>query len=475
MSKIIDSQTVWKILLLLSAVIGLTAVTSCWSVGWVSDDWVLRSLYKSEWFLPQRDHLSFVDGLIWSLGWIFDSPLPARMGALGCHALTLLVVFPRVVGGIYPSWDRRTGLWLGLAVFSLSSCIEPLVWACAAPYAILGLLLMVSVAAHLAWLDDAGVAWRCLSVMALAAGLLTWDFAVAGVPLVMLMSWIRKRSATRCLYDAFPHVLLLAGYLVLKVSLGSLAVPASQSLVRVGGNVVFTPFLTLSPILFGRKFLLSPVGVAIACAVLFLLVFAGWRANSRRVFGCLAAAYVVLLPVLRASGPQQRYLYLAAPWMVLTAFGAVAEMDFSARIRGWFSWLAVSLALVSAVNQWSFAAGWKEAADVAEQTCTSIATAVAEESSPVIVLNQPDRLPGWGPTKKYMVWRLGLVEGMASLGIHVEQVAHTLPVNPERQGVVQDSEVADRAQINEWLEQGKLVLDCGGTSTCSKVKKTLPE
>lgn len=466
--KVTESKSHWAIILPIAAVVGLTAVISCWVVGWVSDDWVLRRLYKGAWFLAQRDHLSFVDGVLWRLGWIFDSPLPARYIALGCHLLTLLVVFPRVVGSIYPNWDRRTGLWLGLAVMSLSSCIEPLVWACAAPYAIVGLFLMASVAAQLAWLDDRGWAWRWMSVLALTAGLLTWDFAVAGLPLIILMSWMRCRSTMRCLRDATPHTLLLAGYLILKFSIGSLQVPATQSLVRIVGNIVYTPFLTLSPVLLGRNFLLSPLGAAIACATFAALLSATWKAKSRRVFACLVSAYMPLIPVLAASGPQQRYLYLVAPWMVLAAVATVAEAGFSARVRDGLSWLAMFLVLVSAGNQWSFAAGWKTAADLAEQTCTSIATAVAGRPAPVIVLNQPDRLPGWGPTKKFMVWRLGLAEAMESRGVRVELLAHTLPVDPERQGVVLDTPVADSTQVKQWQTEAKIVLNCRGTSTCSE-------
>ena len=70
-------------------------------------------------------------------------------------------------------------------------------------------------------------------------------------------------------------------------------------------------------------------------------MLAGWKARSRKVFACLAAAFVPLLPVVTASGPQQRYLYLVAPWMVLAAVAAAVEVGLPVRIRRVASWLAL--------------------------------------------------------------------------------------------------------------------------------------
>lgn len=459
----------WGGLLVVAAVVGLAAVVSCWTVGWVSDDWVLRRVYRKTWLLAQRDHLSLVDSFLWHLGFVFGSPLPVRLLAMGCHLLTLLIVFPRVIRGLFPRWEPATGLWVGVGVLSLSSCIEPLVWACAAPYALVGLLIMATVAAHLRWLEDEGRGWRFLSVATMALGLVTWEFAVAAAPLVVLTSWMRGRSALRSVRDGMPQLLLLLLYLGAKIAFGSTVTPALSGPVRLVGNILYTPLLTLSPVFFDRQFLLSPLAMLLATATLGALLLGALRSRTRTVPGCLVAAYVPLLPVLAASGPQQRYLYLAAPWMVLAAVAAVAESGLSPRTRRNFVSLAVVVALVGGANQWRFAADWKQAAAMADRTRTSIAVAVVDPAQPVVVLNAPDRLPGWGPTRKYWVWRLGLIDGMAERGIDVVALAHTLPFDSERLGAVPSSPVAGPDQIRQWQASGRLVVDCAGTDLCAVV------
>ena len=92
-------------------------------------------------------------------------------------------------------------------------------------------------------------------------------------------------------------------------------------------------------------------GIVLLLALGALLI----RGRARTPLALLLMGYVALLPVIYGPGPEQRYLYLAAPWLLLGAVSAARAGGVNSRRR-----LAVAVvccwAALSAFSFWRWAA-----------------------------------------------------------------------------------------------------------------------
>ncbi len=444
----------------LCAAASVLAILSTWGVGWISDDWrLLERAWEVSFFLPEENHVSAYLAFVWWSGGVLDSPVPARALALLCHGIALLGVLPRIVRALFPDWDPRAGLWVALGALCLSSCAEPLVWACTSGYAGVGSCLLFAVYAHLRWLEDPSPRWRLAGVGAAFAGLLVLEYGILAAPLLALVSWSRERSLTRCARDVWPYLLLLVPYGLLKLGLESTVVLQPREPLRIAGNVGYTPFLALSPWLFHRDTLVALPGVAMAGGTLLGLAALLIRGRRRTPLALLLMGYVVLLPVIYGPGPEQRYLYLAAPWLLLGTVAAAHAAGVTAKRR-----LALALvcawAISSVFSLWRFAGHWREAGRVECAVLDALVEAAGEPPRAVVVLNAPDRLPDWGPTHKYWLFRVGLREALARRGVDLVVQAHFGEPDPELLGLQVNTPRATLGAIEAWQSAGYLVLDC---------------
>ncbi len=425
----------------------------------MSDDWLILKLANdgSSW-KPEANHFSLPMGLLWWVGGHFDSPIPARAVALTCHLISTLVVLPRSVQLLFPDWSARAGLLIGLCVLCLSGSAEPLVWACAAGYTVLGLCVNIAIYAHLRWLKAAELSWRLTSVVAVAAGLLTWEMGVCVPLLIVLVSVFKRRRAIESVRDALPHLLLLVPYAALKFSLDSVVTLAPSGPVRIVGNLVFTPLLALSPWLFDRTTLVAWYGAAMAGGLVVCFLGLGFKGRRREPFVLAAMGFAMLSPVLHGPGPEQRYLYLAAPWLLLATAAAGHGIGFNPR-KSFTATLIVVWCSLSTANLWRWAGGWRESDRVRVAIIEGIVAAVPP-SAEVAVIDAPDRLPGWGPTHKYWIFRFGLKEALAREGVVLRARGHWMPPNEEVLGRRLHTQPMTPDLVTSWEEQGWQIIDC---------------
>jgi hypothetical protein len=453
------ATTLLTTVLFACAALSVLAMVSTWGVGWMSDDWLIldRALTRSL-VTPEPNHFSLPMALLWWIGGLLDSPIPARVVALACHLTTTLLVLPRTVRLLFPDWDPKAGRWVGLAVLCLSSCVEPLVWACTAGYAIVGLWVNLSVYAHLRWLETERTPWRFASLAAMAGGLLSWEMGVCTPALIVLASFIRRRTPLRSLRDAVPHFSLLVPYVLLKFLLGSMVTLAPYGALRFVGNIAFTPFLALSPWLLSRTHLVAAPGIALAA--LLLLAFFALAAKGRRrdPLALAAMGFAMLTPVIHGPGPEQRYLYLAAPWLLLATVAAVRAGAPTLKRPVTVALISIWCCLNTA-NVWRWAAGWREADRVAVQLVKAVVASVPPATE-VALINTPDRLPGWGPTHKYWVFRFGLKQALARQDITLRAMGHWTPPDEETLGRRLHTTPVTSDLIHTWQQNGWTVIDC---------------
>jgi hypothetical protein len=452
----------------LTALVGLTAlatvvaVISCWKVGWLSDDWEMLAHVRAGALFEEARHVSLPRRLLWWGAVQGAGPWLFRLVGLGCHLVATLGVLPRVAGLMFPVWAPWTGYVAGLVVLGLPVALEPLVWASAVAYPILELELLAVAYAHLRWLRDGGRAWRVGSLLATAAALLTWELGVAAPLVVAAVSGLRARKISRGLRDVAPHALLVVPWFAFKLGLGSTDTLIWRGSVRLFGHLMTAPLLALSPWHVDRDLLTAWPGMVLAGAVLALVLAAAWSLG-RPGAALLLLAWATLAPVLVGPGPEARYLLIAAPWLVLLATAGVREV--AARC-GRAGRVALTVGLVvfcaaAAATSWRSAERWRAADGIARAILDDVTrTAHAQTRPEVVVIDAPDRLPGWGPTSKVPVWRHGLAAALAMRGVRLAAQAHTPPGDPEVLGLQPSTRPWGPGDLRDWRARGLLVLIC---------------
>lgn len=432
--------------LALGALAVLVAAVSCWGVGWLQDDWRLLARARAHsWVLPEPNHLSLPQGLLWWLGDRTGSPLPARLAALAAHLLSYLVLLPAVARALRPGLSVAVARQVGLLGLCAWVALDPLIWACTAAYALTLPWLLLAIWLHLRGARPTD-RQRLASLGCLAAALLTWELAVVGPPLLALASLARGDRPRAALRGALPAAALLLPYLGLKLLLGSTETLAPRGPLRLAMNLGATPLLLASPLPWPRGPLLGPLGLA-AAALAWVGVLALGRQRQRG--WSLALGLAPLLPVLTGPGPEARYLYLCVPGAALAVRLGLADLT-AARARRLGALALGAWVALSAGSAWASAARWR-AAD-------RLARAVLEEAGaaggPLALIDAPDRLPGWGPCWKHPVWRLGLREALAARGVTLVGRAHVAPADPEMQGLWPATPALTPALGREWARAG---------------------
>jgi hypothetical protein len=456
------SRAALAALLAVAALATVSAVLSCWNVGWLSDDWVLVLRTQIGSFFEESRHASLPRRALWWATAQGAGPWLFRLVGLGCHVTASLGVLPRVAALLFPGWAQRTGRLAGLVLLALPVTLEPLVWAAAVSYPILELELLVVAYAHLRWLRDGAWAWRVVSWAATAAALLTWELGVAAPLVVAILSVLVAGRRRRAVGDVAPHALMVLSWLVWKVGVGSTETLAWGGPRRVLEQVVSLPLLTLSPWPLDRHLLTAWPGAVLACAALVLVVLAAWRAGRRGV-ALLLLAWGVLVPVLAGPGPEARYLLLGAPWLVLLATAGARDLAATCGRAGHVALIAglVVFCASAAGTSWWLAGRWRAADAIARSIVDGVSrAALARGRLDVVVIDAPDRLPGWGPTSKVPVWRHGLASALEMRGVRVARQAHTAPADPEVLGLRPNTRAWTGADLRRWRARGWLVLAC---------------
>ncbi|MCO5167779.1 MAG: hypothetical protein M9894_15635 [Planctomycetes bacterium] len=435
--------------LVLAAAARVAAAASTWGLDWLSDDWVLLAAGQAGAWPLEPAHVSVPRDLLLLLADAGPGPWLVRAVALLAHLAAALWLLPRVAVGLAGPEAAGPGRAAGLGVLALPATLDPLVWPCTAGYALLEASLLALALAHLAWVARGGGRLRAASLAATTAALLTWDFAATAPALVAALSWGRGRAPGEAARDAAPHVALVAAWALLKLALGSTEVPDLRDPARVAGNVAFTPLLLLAPWPLERGLLLSAAGGALALVALGAAALAARRAG-RPGAALLALVWLPLTPVLAGPGPESRYLLLSAPWAALLL--ALAWP----RARAALALALVAWAAAAGVTSWRAALRWREGA--AEARAVVDAVAAAADGRPVVVLDAPDRLPGWGPTWKVPVWRFGLAEALARRGVVLAARAHRPPLDPERHGLRPSTPPCAEHDVQAWRARGWRVL-----------------
>ena len=87
-------------------------------------------------------------------------------------------------------------------------------------------------------------------------------------------------------------------------------------------------------------------------------------------------------------------------------------------------------------------------------------TARARDRFDVVVIDPPDRLPGWGPTSKVPVWRHALASALALRGVRLARQVYTPPGDPEVLGLQRNGRPWGPEDLRDWHARGLLVLAC---------------
>jgi hypothetical protein len=84
---------------------------------------------------------------------------------------------------------------------------------------------------------------------------------------------------------------------------------------------------------------------------------------------------------------------------------------------------------------WWQARRWQATDEIARSVADGVARAARPEGRhDVVVIDVPDRPPGWRPTAKVPVWRHVLPEALATRRLRVVMQAHAAPGDPETLG-----------------------------------------
>lgn len=436
--------------LALAAAARVAAAASTWGLDWASDDWVLLAAGRAGAWPLEAAHLSLPRDLLLIVADAGPGPWLVRAVALLAHALAALWLLPRVAIGLAGPEAAGPGRAAGLVALALPATLDPLVWPCTAGYALLEACLLALAWAHLAWVTGGGGWRRGASLGATTAALLTWELAVVAPLVVGALSWGRGRGPGRAVRDAAPHLALVAAWAAAKVALGSTDMLDLRDPARVAGNVAFTPLLLLSPWPLERGLLVSAGGVALALAALAVVALAARRVGPPGA-ALLALVWAPLLPVLAGPGPESRYLLLSAPWATLLL--SLAAPRAQRRTTGAAATaLVVAWSAAAGATSWRAALRWREGA--AEARAVVDAVARAADGRPVVVLDAPDRVPGWGPTWRVPVWRHGLAEALARRGVAVAARAHRPPPDPERLGLRPSAPPCAEGDLAAWRARG---------------------
>jgi hypothetical protein len=280
--------------------------------------------------------------------------------------------------------------------------------------------------------------------------------------MVAVLSWFRARRVRQGLRDVVPHALLVIPWVALKIALGSTEPLPVGGPVRLFGHLVAAPLLALSPWPLDRELLTAWPGIVMAGLVL-ALVLAAARRVGRPGAALLLLALAPLTPVLVGPGPEARYLFLAAPWLVLVAAAGLREASAGsggASRAGLLVGLVVCYA-ISAATTWRTAERWRAADRMASVILDDVTRAARAHARPeVVVIDAPDRLPRWGPTSKVPVWRHGLGEALAMRGVQLAARAYTPPGDPEVLGLQPNTEPLSPDTIRDWRARRLLILAC---------------
>ena len=445
----------------LSALGTVLAVASCWTVGWLSDDWVMLARAQAGALFEEARHLALPRRLLWWAAAHGVGPWPFRLVGLGAHLVATLVLLPRIGALMFPAAPPAMVVIAALAVLTSPVAFESLVWPSAVSYPILELELLVVAYAHLRWLRDGGRGWRAGSVLATAAALSTWELGVAAPLVVLILSILAARQA-RVVRDVAPHLLLLLLWLALKVAFGSVEALEWGEPMRLFGHPLSVPLLLLSPWPIERRWLTVWPGSLLVLVGLALALAAAWRLGRTGV-GLLCLTWGVLLPVFTGPGPEGRYLIVAMPWLMLLATAAVATDGASHGRAGRIAFvLAVFVFGTSGAGaSWWLAGRWRAADEIARGIVDGIVRAArVDHRLDVVVLDVPDRLPRWGPTSKVPVWRHGLERALAAHGVRLAAQAHTAPADPETLGLRPHTRPWRSEDLRRWRARGLLVLAC---------------
>src|SRR5262249_21374907 len=110
---------------------------------------------------------------------------------------------------------------------------------------------------------------------------------------------------------------------------------------------------------------------------------------------------------------------------------------------------------------WWMAARWRTAGAISRDVLDGvIRLARADGRRDVVVIDAPDRMAGWGPTSKGLVWRNGLSHAPSPHGLRLVAQVQTAPGDPEVLGLRPNPRawpLDDRAQ---WQAKDLLVLIC---------------
>ena len=446
----------------LGAAATVVALLSCWTVGWISDDWILLEGARHGGFLDELRHISIPRRALWSASMHGAGPWLFRLVAIGCHVAASLVVLPRLGRLLFPAWSVATSYLAGLGLLVLPVAFDAVVWPATAAYSMLELELLALAYAHLQWLRGGGSAWRVGSVLITAAALATWEFAITAPLVVVVLSVLTAARGRRAVRDVAPHALLLAPWLILKLGFSSRATLEWLGITRVAGHLLAAPLLTLSPWPLNYRLMMSSAGAILAAAVFVLALAAAWRVSQNGT-ALLMLAAAALLPVLPGPGPEARYLLLSAPWLVLLATEATRDVVVRSGRAGYvvLALAFVAFYAVAGAASWWMAARWRTAGAISRDVLDGVVRlARADGRRDVVVIDAPDRMAGWGPTSKVLVWRNGLSNALATHGLHLVAQVHTAPGDPEVLGLRPNTRAwtpDDRAQ---WQAKDLLVLIC---------------
>jgi len=437
----------------------VAAAASVGGNGWLSDDHLLLARAGGDaGLLLEARHLSLPRRALWAAAAAGAPPWTFRAVALVAHLLSGLVLVPALAAGLAPAWGPRARRAAGLLFLALPVSLAPLVWPATLAYPLLVPLLLAAAVAHLRWVEGGDRRWRAAALGACATALLTWEQGVAGPPLLALASWSRGRSPRRALADALPALALLLPYVGLKLALGSTEALAPRGPLRALANAAAVPLLQLAPVPLPRAVLLSAAGPALGLAAAAALLGAAWRLG-RLGAALLLMGALVLGPVLPGPGPAPRYLYLSAPFAALLVVGAARTTPPRPAARTALLAALGLWAALAAGTAWGAAAAWRRADAEAGAVLAAIERAAgAHDARTVAVLDAPDRLPGWGPTWRFPVWRHGLEQALAARGLALAGRAHVPPLDVERQGLVPSAPPLDPARVAAWRASGALVL-----------------
>ena len=262
--------------------------------------------------------------------------------------------------------------------------------------------------------------------------------------------------------DVTPHVLLLILWSALKLAFGSTETLDWGEPMRLFGHPLSVPLLAVAPWPLGHRVLTEWPGVLLALAVLALVLATAWRVGRTGV-ALLCLTWGVLVPVLGGPGPEARYLLLAAPWLVLLGTAGVCAIAATCGRAGRIALVVGVLAFsaTAAGTAWWLAGRWRTADEIARSIVDGVTRAArAEGRLDVVVVDVPDRLPGWGPISKVPVWRHGLAEALAVRGLRLAMQAHTAPADPEVLGLRPNTRPWTPEDLGRWRARGLLVLAC---------------